>query len=87
MEPYYTFHHELQNLNKKIMQVATLVEERLRAATNAITTRDEKEIQRIILTDYEIDDLEVEIEEANFARSLELSTKSPLTRSKVDCKV
>ena len=63
MEPYYTFHHELQNLNKKIMQVATLVEERLRAATNAITTRDEKEIQRIILTDYEIDDLEVEIEE------------------------
>lgn len=63
MDPYYTFHHELVNLKKKIMQQSTMVEERVRSAAAVITSRDEKEIQRLILTDYEIDDMEVEIEE------------------------
>lgn len=63
MDPYYTFHHELVNLKKKIMQLSIVVEERVRSAAAVISTRNEKEIQRLILTDYEVDDMEVEIEE------------------------
>lgn len=63
METYYTFHHELVKLRKKIMQLGTMVEERVRSATSAIITRDEAVIRQIILTDYEIDEMEVEIEE------------------------
>lgn len=63
MEPFYTFHHELVKLRKKIMQLSTMVEERVRSAAAAISSRDEEVIQRIIMTDYEIDDMEVEIEE------------------------
>lgn len=63
MQPFYTFHHELTSLRKKLMQVSTMVEERVRAATSVIASRDEELIQKILLTDYEIDDMEVEIEE------------------------
>lgn len=63
MEPFYTFHNELLNLKKKIMLLGTMVEERVRAATAVIASRDEEKIQNLILTDYEIDEMEVEIEE------------------------
>ncbi len=63
MEPYYTFHHELINLKKKLMHLSTVVEERVRTATSVISSRDEETIQNLILTDYEIDEMEVEIEE------------------------
>lgn len=63
MEPYYTFHHELVKLRKKIMQLGTMVEERVRSATSVIVSRNEQVIQQILLTDYEIDEMEVEIEE------------------------
>ncbi len=63
MEPYYTFHHELVKLRKKIMQLGTMVEERVRSAASVIATRDDDTINKILLTDYEIDDMEVEIEE------------------------
>ena len=63
MEPYYTFHHELVKLKKKIMLLSTMVEERVRTAVSVISSRDENTIQRLILTDYEIDDMEIEIEE------------------------
>jgi phosphate transport system protein len=63
MEPFYTFHHELINLKKKLMLVSTMVEERVRTAASVISSRDEETIQKLILTDYEIDEMEVEIEE------------------------
>jgi phosphate transport system protein len=63
MQTYYTFHHELVKLRKKIMQLGTMVEERVRNATSVIVSRDEELIQKILLTDYEIDEMEVEIEE------------------------
>ena len=40
-----------------------MVEERVRMATSAIANPDEEIIQKILVTDYEIDDMEVEIEE------------------------
>lgn len=63
MEPYYTFHMELTKLRKKLMQLSTMVEERVRSAAKAIATFDEELIERILRTDYEIDEMEVEIEE------------------------
>lgn len=63
MEPYYTFHHELLSLKKKLMQVSTMVEERVRTAASCLSERDDEALQQLILTDYEIDEIEVEIEE------------------------
>jgi phosphate transport system protein len=63
MEPYYTFHHELVNLKKKMMHLSTMVEERVRTAVSVIASRDAETVQKLILTDYEIDDMEIEIQE------------------------
>lgn len=63
MEPYFTFHLELEKLNKKILSMSAMVEDRVKRAVNTIQTFDEQEIQALILSDYEIDDMEVEIEE------------------------
>lgn len=63
MEPYYTFHVELQKLNKKLLNLTAMVEERVRLATSVIEKYNEKLLQSIILSDYEIDEMEVEIEE------------------------
>ncbi|WP_136796979.1 MULTISPECIES: phosphate signaling complex protein PhoU [Desulfosediminicola] len=63
MEPYYTFHHELLSLKKKLMQVSTMVEERVRTAAACLSERNDEALQKLILTDYEVDEMEVEIEE------------------------
>jgi phosphate transport system protein len=63
MEPYYTFHIELQSLNKKLLTLTSLVEDRVRRAAAVIENLDEQEIRSIILSDYEIDEMEVEVEE------------------------
>lgn len=63
MEPHYTFHHELVKLNKKILKLSAMVEDRVRRATAVIQSRDNEVIQSLILSDYEVDEMEVEIEE------------------------
>lgn len=63
MEPHYTFHIELQNLNKKLLKLTALVEDRVKRAAIIIETQDKDEFRAISLTDYEIDEMEVEIEE------------------------
>ena len=63
MEPFYTFHIELKKLNKKLLSLSTQVEERFRQATSLITNYDEQIAQSLILSDYQIDEQEVEIEE------------------------
>lgn len=63
MEHHFTFHHELANLNKKLLTMSTMVEERVRKAAQVIETKDRDLIQSIIRSDYEVDDLEIEIEE------------------------
>ena len=63
MEPFYTFHIELKKLNKKLLNLSTQVEERFRQATSLITNYDEQIAQSLILSDYQIDEQEVEIEE------------------------
>lgn len=63
MQPHYTFHNELQRLNKKLLEISAMTEERVRLAAEVISTQDPEVVQSIILSDYEIDEMEIEIEE------------------------
>lgn len=63
MEHHFTFHYELTNLNKKLLMMSAMVEERVRKAAQAITSRDRTLIEEIIRSDYEVDDIEIDIEE------------------------
>lgn len=63
MEHHYTFHHELTKLNKKLLQLSSMVEERVRKATQVIESKDQDVIHSIIVSDYEVDEMEVDIEE------------------------
>lgn len=63
MQPHFTFHLELEKLNKKILELSSKAEERVRRAAEVINTQNPLEIQSITLSDYEIDEMEVEIEE------------------------
>lgn len=57
------FHKELEKVKKQILSLGTMVEERLRLATDTIETLDVESARKIIATDYEIDEMEVEVEE------------------------
>jgi phosphate transport system protein len=63
MQPHYTFHHELVKLNKKILKLSAMVEDRVRKAAAIIQSRDNDLIHALIMSDYEVDEMEVEIEE------------------------
>jgi phosphate transport system protein len=63
MEHHFTFHHELTKLNKKLLTMSAMVEERVHKAAQIIETKNQEMMQAIIRTDYEVDDLEIEIEE------------------------
>ncbi len=57
------FTKELENIKKRILALGALVEERVQMAIKAIDTNDPELAEKIIKTDYEIDETEVEIEE------------------------
>jgi phosphate transport system protein len=57
------FRKELENIKKRILTLSCLVEERVRLATRAVENIDAELAQNIIRADYEIDEMEVEIEE------------------------
>lgn len=63
MDHHFTFHKELTNLNKKLLTMSAMVEERVRSAARVIESMDADLIQSLIVSDYEVDDMEVEIEE------------------------
>jgi phosphate transport system protein len=63
MDHHYTFHHELEKLNKKLLKLSSMVEERVRKAIQVIESMDQHIIQAIIVADYEVDEMEIEIEE------------------------
>lgn len=63
MNHHYTFQHELDKLNKKLLKLSTMVEERVRKAAQVIESKDPQVIQEIIVSDYLVDEMEVEIEE------------------------
>jgi len=57
------FDRELEKLKKKILSLSALVEERVYLAIKAIESRDPDLAERIIRSDHEIDEIEVEVEE------------------------
>lgn len=57
------FHKELEKIKKMILSLGALVEERVRRIATAITERDADLAQELIRSDFEIDEMEVEIEE------------------------
>ena len=63
MTHHYTFQHELTKLNKKLLKLSTMVEERVRKAAQVIESKDQEIIQEIIVSDYQVDEMEIEIEE------------------------
>jgi phosphate transport system protein len=54
---------ELDRIKKKILSLGALVEERARMAVSAVESRDGAIAQKIIASDWEIDEMEVDIEE------------------------
>jgi len=57
------FHREIDQLKKMILQLGTLVEDRLRRACTLLENRDEAQAALIMTSDWEIDDMEVRVEE------------------------
>ena len=57
------FHKELEKIKKEILSLGSIVEDRVRMSIKAIETRDADIAKKIINGDYEIDGMEVEIEE------------------------
>jgi len=57
------FHRELEKLKKSILTLGAMVEERVYMATKAIENNDSGLADKIIKSDYEIDDMEVDVEE------------------------
>jgi phosphate transport system protein len=57
------FQREIRDLKKKILHLAAMVEESLRAAVGSVTDSDSARARRVIEQDNEIDQMEVELEE------------------------
>lgn len=57
------FQRELDKIKKSILSLGTLVEDRVRIAVDAIENRDLDTAKKLIMSDHEVDEMEVEIEE------------------------
>ena len=57
------FQRELEKIKKRILSLGAMVEERVRMVIKALETRDGDAAKKIIISDYEIDEMEVEREE------------------------
>ena len=57
------FLRELEKIKKRILSLGAIVEERVHLAIKAIELRDADIAERIIKSDHEIDEMEVEVEE------------------------
>jgi phosphate transport system protein len=57
------FHREIDQLKKTILNLGTLVEDRLRRACALLESGDVDEARKLITADWEIDDMEIQVEE------------------------
>ncbi len=57
------FHREIEGVRQKLLTLGSLVEDRVRKACSVIQTGDIVLAKKIIKTDWEIDEMEIEIEE------------------------
>ncbi len=63
MSRHMYFHREIDQLKDMVITLGTLVEDRLRRACAILETRDEEESRKIMTSDWEIDDMEIRVEE------------------------
>lgn len=63
MSRHMHFHREIDQLKQLILKMGTVAEDRLRRACTLLQTMDEEEARRIIGADWEIDDMEIRVEE------------------------
>ncbi len=63
MSIHYTFHREIERLKARFLVLSTLVEDRVRKACAIIETRDPALINFLLTSDWEVDEMEIEIEE------------------------
>ena len=56
-------HRELEKIKKRILSLGAMVEDRVRLSLDAVENRDAALAQKIIESDWEIDEVEVEVEE------------------------
>jgi len=57
------FHREIDELKKTILKLGTLVEDRLRRACVILGTSSEDQARALMTSDWEIDDMEIRVEE------------------------
>lgn len=57
------FHREIEGVRQKLLTLGSMVEDRVRKACSIINTGDIQLAKKIIKTDWEIDEMEIEIEE------------------------
>ena len=57
------FHRELEKIKQRILALGALVEERVQMARKAVDEKDAALAEKIIKNDFEIDEMEVEVEE------------------------
>lgn len=57
------FHHEIDQLQKRLLTMSSMVEDRVRKACSVIESEDIELSKMIIKSDWEIDEMEIEIEE------------------------
>lgn len=60
---HYNFHQQILNLRKRFITLGSMVECRVHKSCSLIKSHDETTIKTLIETDYEIDEMEIEIEE------------------------
>lgn len=63
MAHHLTFHREIYKVKQKFMVLGSMVEDRLQKASLAMQSRDSDLLQEIIGSDWEIDEMEIEVEE------------------------
>ncbi len=54
---------EIRNLKRKVLELGEMVETRVRNSLKAISEKDQEKAEEVVRTDYEIDEMEVDIEE------------------------
>ena len=63
MSRHMHFHREIDQLKKMILKLGVLVEDRLRRACTLLETKNEAEAEKIMNSDWEVDDMEIRVEE------------------------
>jgi len=60
---HHNYHKQIEKLRKDFLTLGSIVEDRVRKACSSFNSSDLADIEMVIKSDYEIDEMEIEIEE------------------------